>query len=204
MTKWIIFTVIVVFVLEVVFQVKKQKDVSKLENELTSALLKKDYRKFDELVNSVDAKKNIPPYNLNYLKLNAAIIRGKKQDIDSLCDNFENVHMNQAQKENFYATAFGYYAQQNNKKKALYYKDKILKESKNEKNIEACKRMYSVYIESSDEYLDVLLKECESLSGQQRTTNDALLAKIYENKNDKENEEKYLKQLKEDSLQTNK
>ena len=65
-------------------------------------------------------------------------------------------------------------------------------------HFENTNQTHSIYIDKSDMYLDILLKENESLTGAKRASNDALLAKIYENKKDNVNQEKYLNQFKED------
>ena len=106
--------------------------------------------------------------------------------------------MNQAQKNELYSKAFGYSVEKENKEKSSYYKDKILNDTKSESLHEMANRMYSIYIDKSDMYLDILLKENESLTGAKKASNDALLAKIYENKKDNVNQEKYLNKFKED------
>lgn len=192
----VIISFIVLLILDVFLRRKQKNEKNKIEDELVGALLKKDYKKFDQLIDSEDAQRRIAPFNRYYMKLNAAILRNK--NIDAVLESFEKIKMNQAQKNELYSKAFGYYVEKENKEKSSYYKDKILNDTKNESLHEMANRMYSIYIDKSDMYLDILLKENESLTGAKRASNDALLAKIYENKKDNVNQEKYLNQFKED------
>lgn len=192
----VIISFIVLLILDVFLRRKQKNEKNKIEDELVGALLKKDYKKFDQLIDSEDAQRRIAPFNRYYMKLNAAILRNK--NIDAVLESFEKIKMNQAQKNELYSKAFGYYVEKENKEKSSYYKDKILNDTKSESLHEMANRMYSIYIDKSDMYLDILLKENESLTGAKRASNDALLAKIYENKKDNVNQEKYLNQFKED------
>lgn len=192
----VIISFIVLLILDAFLRRKQKNEKNKIEDELVGALLKKDYKKFDQLIDSEDAQRRIAPFNRHYMKLNAAILRNK--NIDAVLESFEKIKMNQAQKNELYSKAFGYYVEKENKEKSSYYKDKILNDTKSESLHEMANRMYSIYIDKSDMYLDILLKENESLTGAKRASNDALLAKIYENKKDNVNQEKYLNQFKED------
>lgn len=192
----VIISFIVLLILDVFLRRKQKNEKNKIEDELVGALLKKDYKKFDQLIDSEDAQRRIAPFNRYYMKLNAAILRNK--NIDAVLESFEKIKMNQAQKNELYSKAFGYYVEKENKEKSSYYKDKILNDTKSESLHEMANRMYSIYIDKSDMYLDILLKENESLTGAKKASNDALLAKIYENKKDNVNQEKYLNQFKED------
>ncbi|MGN1277641.1 MAG: hypothetical protein ACI4UK_11685 [Floccifex sp.] len=194
----IIVSCALIVLFEIWFRVKQKKEKSNIEDALTQALLKQNFKEFDRLIESEEAYKRIAPFNRLYMKLNASFMKDDEKEIESCVNSLLEVRMNQAQKDDFYSKVFGYYAQKENKERASYFRNLILKDCKKEGLHVMANRLYSIYIDKSDEFLQDLLMENESLQGPQKATNDVLIAQIYNNKSDFENEKKYLKLFEQD------
>lgn len=190
----VIILFVVVLLFEVVMTIKQKRDKKAIEDALTKSIVNTDYDTFYKMIESKEAIKSIPLYNRQFLKLNVALMQKEDRKINEVIQSFKEMRMNDSQIIEVSLKAFDYYIEKGNKKEARYYKKLILDHSQNDRIKELTKRTYSIYIDKSDEYLDVLLKENDALNGAQRAPNDLLLSKIYENKSDKALAQKYMQQ----------
>ncbi len=171
----------------------KRDDVAQ---RLTQYLVHKEYDKFDELVDSKEAKRVIPSYNLAYFKLNKAIQMNKDQEVDQLMQEIGGIKMSNRQKEELYLRVYNYYVFKHRKQKAVYYLTKIKEEIKDEGLILYCTRLYDIEILKKDDLLNPLLEELEDLSGQQQVWDLTLVSLIYKNQNNEEKAMEYANKAK--------
>lgn len=197
---------ILILLIEIIITIRQKREKRAIEDALTKYILEGEYDSFYKMVDSKEATRNIPVYNRLFLKLNAAMAQSDNERAEEILRQLETVHMSETQMVELALKAFNYYIERYDREGAHKYKNIICKYAKNESITELTKRTYSIFIEQSDEYLDVLLKESEHLKGNKRISHDLLLAKIYENKGEIELCNKYKEQsvldMNTDSLHT--
>lgn len=189
MTKTIIIVSICIFAIALtLFIIFKRSSYNK---QLSKALQNKDYKKFDEIINSKFIKYCFDSFTINYMKLNKAFSLGDNKEILNILDSFESIKMNQMKKIYIYNNAFMYFVVKKDKVNAKKYLDKF--ESLDDKTLfERGKIYYDVQLEKSDKYLDQLLQEYEQAQSKQEKLSAALLiSTIYKNKNDNVNFKKF-------------
>ncbi len=152
-------------------------------------------KKFDEFhleVKKLYTKILFPPFNLDYMELNAFILENNSKEIQKSFDSFNKKNLNKKQKEIVFMMAFNYYINLEEYNKAKKYIDLI----NNLDNIQMKKeanRIYDIYALKGYKYLDEMLDEISMMDDTYKGVNEFLISLMYKNKNDVENSEKYRK-----------
>ena len=177
---------------------------------MTEAISSGDFEGFSKIADSFLTKLLFPPFNLCYLKLNAAILEGDPEKFEQAVRNFSLVSMNQYQKSDLYHKIFNHYMSEKDYEKAKVYLDRIEKEVKNEDLKEQDRYVYDIYALNSGEHLDQLLTKREETPEKERGFLEMLISDSYKNLNDNKNADRYkemsirhLKQLEESIRKTN-
>ncbi len=181
---------IVVIVFSVVMAIVKKYSSSKLEKQLIQLLADKDYKGFDELINSKKVKNSIPPFNVDFMKLNVAILKEDKNEIDRMFESFDYVRPNKAQKEAVYVKGFYYYlSNEKYDKVEKYYK--LLAELKSQESMYEFDRAYDVYVNKGCRYLEETIAELNTAPDYYKPALAGLISSMYENRKDEKMAKKY-------------
>lgn len=180
--------IVIALLAVVLLQYYQNRKRNEAFNSLLEHLNNQDYDGFDKQCESAEVQSFIPAYNLNFLKLNAALMRDDKQRIEDTIASFDSIRMNEAQKKALYDKCFYYYISTKNKEKAeLYYQ--MLMSMKG--NNEIYSYFYDTYVQEGTKYLDEILSKVESLNSQQKIPFYTLIADMYRNAKDDTNAKKY-------------
>ncbi len=133
---------------------------NRIEKELVDLLAQRDFSAFEKLLSDPRTVKYVRPYNLDILRLNAAVMKGDKKKIDEAFDRFDNARLNAAQQEAVYTQAFEYYQAIGDKKKVKKYHGLIMgMKSKDDSLKNRIDRMYDICQKGGDRYLEVTAEE---------------------------------------------
>ena len=177
---------------------------------MTDAITAGDFEGFRKIADSFLTKLLFPPFNLCYLKLNAAILEGDHEKTEQAIRSFSLVNMNEYQKSDLYHKIFNHYMSEKDYEKAKVYLDKIEKEVRNPDLKEQDRYVYDIYALNSAEHIDKLLAKREETPEKERGFLEMLISDSYRNRNDIKNADRYkemsirhLKQLEESIRKTN-
>lgn len=162
-------------------------------NKLYELISKKEFSKFEELINQKKTIRSLGVFNSEYLKLNIYKMQKRDNKIDSQISFInKNVNMSKKQKQIFYEEAFGYYVTNQKKNEAHQYLTYV-NDNCNEYTYKKCKTLYDIVIKKDTSHLDTLLEEIKdsSLSKNILLEKYSLIIKIYENLNDNKNVKHY-------------
>ena len=181
--------VVLTLALDMFTRRKLKKKQDEALNKLGSYLNEKDFKSFDQYIESDEIKKIFPEYNIKFLKLNEAILKEDKSIIDKAFLSFDNVKMNKAQKSALYHKGFYYYLALEDKKKTDKYYS-LLKEGVAE-DIERIDCAYDTYLLKGSKYLDKVLDIVKNLKEEEALPYYSLLIQMYENKGEKDKVKEY-------------
>lgn len=186
----IIFLVIVAVVLLVVFvgsRVMRKKVMMKM----ITAAQNQNFEEMEAIANKTSTRMLIPPFNLEYLKLNALILEGNKRKINDQFDLLlKNMRKNKAQTEDVTMKAFNYYVGMEDKhrtKELLAQIDTFT----NVRMKEEAHIMYDIFVMKQCNYIEKMEAELEGMNDAQKAINEYLLSVQYTNKGDKEKAKEY-------------
>ena len=164
-------------------------------NKLADLLMKGEIQEFEAMTERKDVKRLVPPFNLDFMKLNRAMLSGdKKKTIESF-DTFKDKKLNDAQKREIATRGFNYFLTEKNDKRVAYYKDQINSLADTKDNIalkEEVNNYYDICIDKKTGKLKELLRKNDELEEKYRSVNEFLIATIYETLGDKEKQEEYM------------
>lgn len=177
----LIVVIIVIAILGFDLYVKKQQ--KNLINKLVELLISKNFKKFDELIDSNQVRRLIPFFNLKLLEFNAAVLRKNKEEARRVFDNLQNKKMLKRQTLEFYGKALNYFIQEKDvmRSRECYIKIKMIDGYQKEKDY--LLDLYKIMMlgETDEEAIENRLI---SDSNQERVADYYLLARINEiNKN---------------------
>ncbi len=161
-----------------------------LVNYLENALLQQNYAAFDNRIDKWYIRLFIPHFNVDFLKLNRAIMAGDKEDIDQKFEYFDQVNLKEKQKENLYLRGFEYYLSEDNRELTDKYYN-LIKGLSNQGLIKYADQLYDIYVLKGWTYLDEMLAEEETLPEDQRLEVYSMISDMYKNKGDTKNAKKY-------------
>ena len=81
---------------------------------LINTLKQKDFEKLDKLLSSKVTQFFFAPFNIDYLRLNSAIMRNDKEMIAKCFEEFDRHRLNKKQKEEVYMKGFNYFILRSN------------------------------------------------------------------------------------------
>lgn len=162
-----------------------------ITNRLTTYILNSENEKYIELRNKKLTVTFLPVFNLLYMDLSKAIkdvdIDGAKEVLNSLT----KIKLNKNQKASVYTRAFYFYLSINENDIANKYYTLLKKnEIKTDFNIEVS---YDVFINKGYKYIEKLQELFDKSNDYEKVRIASILANAYENKQDKKNQNKYLK-----------
>ena len=168
--------------------------------QLIQCLQKKDIVRFNKIVYSKIIKFLFPPYNIEYLKLNSALLENNKKEINKQFEKMFKYRLSHMQKKDLLMKAFNYYITIGDDKHAKKVLNIIMQTDDDDLKKET-EMLYKILFENSSEYIDAMLKTLCDASEQDRPFVEYLLYHQYKNMNDKENsslyKEKYMQHAKE-------
>ena len=167
----------------------------RLLDQLATHLMKGEMQDFDDLMAEESTRKQIPPFNYEYLQLSRAMMGGNKNRIEQLFEQFKTRRMNAAQKREIAIRGFNYFLEGKNNDQIAYYRDEINSLPDNRENAALKKEVntyYDICIAGKTDMLDELLESNEKMEERYRGMNEYLISQIYENLGDKEKSEEYL------------
>ncbi|MGI6608664.1 MAG: hypothetical protein ACOX1F_06825 [Erysipelotrichaceae bacterium] len=181
---------IVVIVFSIILSIIRKYISTKIEKQLVTLVIDRDYQGFDELINSKKVKYFIRPFNIDFMKLNVALLKEDKKQVDDMFDRFDKVRPNKVQKEAVYAKGFYYYLTDGKYDKVEKYYE-LLQELNIVKNMNEFDRAYDVYVKNGSKYLEETLEELKTAPDFSKPVLEGLISKMYENRNDERMAKKY-------------
>ena len=186
----VIILIIIAIIAEGIYQLNRRYKRGLIQNKLMQLLMNGNFKEFEEYADSFEVKTNIKPFNLEYIKMNEAIMLNDSKKLENSFKKLLDMKMSDEQKEEVYLNCFNHYIDTNASKRAEQFKDYLIKNSKNSSLKTYVQRVYDVKIEHSFKYLEEMLKELEN-NNINKATHYLLIAEMYKNKNDNENSTKY-------------
>lgn len=190
----VVFAGVLFFEMAFILLQKSKRD--KIQQKLMELFLSGKFKEFDEYVNSQEVIRNVPPYNREYIKMNAAIAQNSDKKIEKALEAILKVKMNDIQKEEVYLNGFHYYIDKEDKNKANAYRKLLLDITKSEEQKVYVERLFNIKINKSATYLDEMLKEVEYLPKSKKATAYLMISEMYKNVNmealSKSYKEKYI------------
>ncbi|TGY65235.1 hypothetical protein [Dubosiella muris] len=158
--------------------------------QLVTFLQNGHYASFDQKVDALLVKLLFSKQSLLDLRLNAAILQNQKRKALRYLEELERIPMPKSEKDTYMMKGFNYFIGLNDAKNAKKYLTKV-DCSSNEQMKQEAHRVYNIYILKNDHDLPALLEEIEGMEDSQRGVHEFLISRIYKNKNDWENAQKY-------------
>lgn len=170
--------------------------------QLIQCLQKKDIARFNKIVYSKIIKLLFPPYNIEYLKLNAALLGNNKKEINKQFEKMFKYRLSHIQKKDLLMKAFNYYITIGDNKHAKKVLNIIMQTDDNDLKKET-EMLYKILFENSNEYIDTMLENLCEASEQDRPFIEYLLYHQYKNMNDEENASFYKEKYKQHAKELN-
>ena len=187
--KTFIYVCLGIFVVFFIFEMIRKVIANKLTNKLVKCIYYNDEKKFEEIIESRFCKFWVFPYNRYFLRLSMAMVKDDKAEVKKSIEILEKQKMKRKQKEAFYQRCFSYYVTINDLKEATNYYE-LLKLKDND-SVEEIDIIYNTLVLKEDKYLDLCLERNESLSGNNRISNESYISQMYANRGDNKNASKY-------------
>lgn len=182
---------IITFIISFVVIVAIETGLSKWKTNVVLKLLQ--HQQYDELekeLHNFITRAFIPRYNIEYLRLNSYLMQNKHEMIEKQFDELMKFRKNKNQQADLLMKAFNYYVEQENAEKSHFYLDEIQKLGNNKMYQEAL-MMSDIFIDKKANHIDQLLEEVQKAPDQIKAVYYFMIAKQYENMNDKQNAQKY-------------
>lgn len=163
---------------------------NRYQNKFLELFKQGEFDQLDELLNKSIVKYLFMPFNLEYIRLNIALIKEDSVAIDKQIDLLTSMKMTEKQKEDVYLKALNYYVTMgnNDRAKKMYECAMTLKDKNLTKSADMT---YDIFVNKGYKYLDELEKNLDNCSKDYKVFNCYLVALMYENKNDKKKAEYY-------------
>jgi|GEM_PF-5734707 len=171
------------------FYVKQEQE--KISDQLTKMLLNKQYAEFDKMVESSKVKRYIEPFNLDFLKLNAAMMLDNAQQVHHQFDYILSKSLTEKQLYSVCIRTMDWCIANDDKKYCGKCLNQINRLKGYEKTKELTAVIYRVVIEQKSTDLNDLLNKADQLPNQQRVIYEYLISMIYEQLGNKEASKKY-------------
>lgn len=124
------------------------------------------------------------PFHLEYVKLNEAMIRNQKEQIEK---QFKRLlkQLTEKQKQIVYMNGFNYYLSENDEKKTKQFY-RLVNTLKEEEIKQSTRISYDIFHEKGYKYLDEVLENYKQCDDEEKYVNEFLLSVMYKNKGDHE------------------
>lgn len=158
---------------------------------MVTTLQMQDFDTFFKLADAKTSKYLFPRFNLEYLKLNANILRADTKQTDASFDLLMSINMTTNQKDDVYMKAFNYYVSLEDKKKTKELME-VIETFKNEELVKEARTIYDIFILKKANYIEIMEDTLEDMDDAQRGITEYLLSVQYANIKDKKKAEEYL------------
>lgn len=186
-------TIVIVAVVVVAFlglEIVRRLAAKRYLQRLTQTVMNEQYGEFERLSQKRLARYLIPPFNLDHLRLTVDLAQNKQKEADKQFERFDRCRLTPDQRMLIGTKGFYYYLGREDKEKTKKYYD-WLKEMLREKEAKTIDRLYSAYIERSDEYLSDVLEDLEKAPKEKVSQYAALAAAMYANRGEEQEAQKY-------------
>lgn len=177
----IILCTILVIAAFVIFGLIAVEKHVKFTRQVTDALENSRFEEFHRLMSYGKAEKYLPAYNIALLNFESAVMEKDGKEADKLYEQLSKMGLSEDQAYSFYATAFGYYVQVNNKKKFTECRNQIRKLKGREKEKQKVDEIYHVVCSDPGKEIEVLLKKLPGLKDKDKIQCEYLIAILYQN-----------------------
>ena len=149
--------------------------------------------RFDRLIEKRSVQFVFDPFNIDFMKLNAALVKQDPAEIDRRFADFDQCRLNDKQKEAVYYNAFYYYVARSDIAKVRLYGNRLLNLATCSEALKAeTQKYYAVMIDHSYADLDEDLAKLDQLEGEEKAKAEFLISKMFENKGDSQQAKLYL------------
>ena len=160
-------------------------------NKLVILLQSQQFEAFDKLVDKFSTRYLFPRFNLEYMKLNASILRVDEKKIEETFHTLFSIKMSKAQKEDVYMKAFNYYVGVENASKTKEIIE-VIEEFDNAAMKKEARTIYDIFILKRSNYIEEMESALTTQEEEERGINEYLLSIQYKNKGDKKRAKEYL------------
>lgn len=194
----IVILLLIFLAAEGVYQLYRRNIKNLVEQKLMSLVMTGKFKEFDEYVETTEVKRALPSFNVEYIKMNAAIMANNGKKFEKSLEALTSRKLNDKQKREVYLNGFNYYIDKNDKKNSQKYKNLLLSVSGIDSNlVKYVNRLYDIKVEKKSDSLQELLSELESNEVKNKASHYLLIAEIYKNLNDDSNYKKYIEMYQE-------
>lgn len=174
------------------------------DNKVTSAFMHNNPDELIDIANSKLARFLIPPYNRDYMKLSAYMLKEDEKKTHETLKILMSTKTNAPQRVDLLAKAFGLYMDKKDYKQAKACVDELETFRDNKavaKNVAMIlpnlSETYEVFAEKNTSFIEKYEQELESAPAARKLQLSYLLSEMYKNKKDYEASDKYQKMMKE-------
>ena len=149
-----------------------------------------DHSGFENLCKSGLTKFLFPEMYIDHLRLDEAMIRNNRSDIELCLQRLSKATLSEKDREKVYSQAYNYYLSCCDEENCRKWLNKI-ESLQNDRLIQETRRTFDIYIQKGDRYLDEMLEETSEMEPPRAYVNEYLISMMYRNRNDKINARKY-------------
>lgn len=174
--------IVVAVILSIVFSITLKVLKERRMQQLVACIRQKDTERFLTLAQSRFTRFLFPPYNIEYLKLNAYLMEEDTEKIDAQFDKMLQFHLSKEQDQDLTMKAFNYYLGAENRKKTRELLTRIKGFEEKELTKEA-QKLYDILIEKSTSYIADMEKQLADADEENKVFLEFLLYMQYKNAN---------------------
>lgn len=186
--------IIVIAAATIGYDIYLKKKENEVVNNLTRLIVNKQYKQFDEIIDSKDVKKYFAKFNHLFLKLNKEVLVNNTEKAEQIMEQLNATKLSNRQKEAFYSKAFYYFIAKEDDNQAKKYHDLYMSSCKNNKEDIDC--VFNTMVEKGYKYLDTTLQKLQGANQTTQIQLYSLISTMYENKGDIQKAEEYTDKLK--------
>ena len=172
--------IVVAVILSIVFSITLKVLKERRMQRLVACIRQKDTERFLNLAQSRFTRFLFPPYNIEYLKLNAYLMEEDTEKIDAQFDKMLQFHLSKEQDQDLTMKAFNYYLGAENRKKTRELLTRIKGFEEKELTKEA-QKLYDILIEKSTSYIADMEKQLADADEENKVFLEFLLYMQYKN-----------------------
>lgn len=162
----------------------------KITYDVFSAIKSGNKNDLDKILSSKVSNFFLKPFELYRFKLINAAKKGNDKEIIKRYEDFDNLRMNKAEKENIYSDAYFYFVSKGDNECAKKYYN-LLEEIGDYRNKFAIECSYNTFIENDYKYLDEALERYNQSNDTAKISLASLISAMYANKGDEHNSKKF-------------
>ncbi len=189
MNSYVIITFVLTFVILMAIQIIFVKWKT---NVILKLLQQQEFDKLDKELNNTITKAFLPRFNVEYVRLNSYLMQNKADLAENQLNVIMKLRKSKMQEANILMLAFNYYVEKEDKEKCHYYLNEIAKLN-NDQMYQDAKIMCDIFIDKKANHIDELLHKIDTIDDHQaKAVYYYMVAKQYENMNDRVYMQKYL------------